>query len=64
MAVRTITNEKVTSLKDLDRQLVSRQAGVRTVEVENVGDGLQQGETIEVTQSRDYQGKNVNKTRG
>jgi hypothetical protein len=64
MAVRQIRNEEITSLTDLDRQLVSRQAGVRTVEVGNVADGLQQGETIEINQKPDYQGKNVDKNAG
>jgi hypothetical protein len=64
MAVRQIKNEKVTSLENLDKQLVARQAGVKTVPVENVSDGFQPGETIETQQKPDYKGRNVEKNAG
>ena len=54
MAVRQITNEKVTSLEDLDRQIVSRQSGIKTIPLENVPPGLQQGETIQIEQKPNY----------
>ncbi len=54
MALRQITNDKVTSLEALDKQLLSRQAGVRTVSVENITPGLQQGETIDIQQRPNY----------
>jgi hypothetical protein len=62
-AVRQIRNEEIVSTKDLDKQLVARQAGVRTVEVGNVADGLQQGEVIEVNQTPTYK-TNVEKNAG
>ncbi len=64
MTVRQIRNETITSLEDLDRQIVSRQAGVRTVEVGNVADGLAQGDVIEIEQRPNYKGKNIDKNFG
>ncbi len=63
MAVRQIKNETVTSLEDLDKQLVNRQSAVRTVPVENVSPGLQQGDTIEIQQKPEYK-SNIEKNVG
>ena len=63
MVVRQIKNETVTSLEDLDRQIVSRQSGIKTVPLENVSAGLQQGETIQVEQTPTYK-SNIEKNVG
>jgi hypothetical protein len=62
--IKQITSEKLISTQDLDKRLAARDAAVKTVPIENVGDGFQQGETISITQSRNYQGKNVETPRG
>ena len=63
MAVRQITDEKVVSLAELDRRDAARQAGVKTVDVSNLPDGFQPGETIEITQKPAYK-TNVEKNVG
>ncbi len=63
MVVRQIKNETVTSLEDLDRQIVSRQSGVKTVPLENGPSGMQQGETIEIEQTPTYK-SNIEKNVG
>lgn len=62
--IKQIKSERVVSLEDLDRQLVNRQSGTKPIPLENLGDGFRAGETVEVTQSRNYQGKNVEKNAG
>ena len=58
MPVKQITNEKITSLEDIDKALLSRQAGVRAVSVENIAPGLQEGESIQIEQARTYKNNN------
>jgi len=54
MVIRQITNEKVVSLEDMDKQLVNRQSAIKTVPVENVPEGLTPGTSIQIDQTPNY----------
>jgi hypothetical protein len=55
MTVRQIKEEKIISTQDLDKRLAARDAAVKTVDVSNLPDGFQPGETIEINQKAGVQ---------